>query len=179
MMNYKLWLIHLVDCQWSTWNSWSTCESGSQTRTRAELLSAVNGGQVCQGTNQETRSCNSDDSAGQFTKGTITNNLSGMCMKVTGGQIDSMIPCATAGEWEYLSRERFKAWVFCLNHFLSSLGQSWALKVKLEHRPSKKFDLDSWWASSFYYIKNPIFRPISKNRAKPESSQDPYQNFKL
>ena len=76
----------VVDCQWSDWDSWSTCSvtcgSGSQTRTRTELQSAANGGQACQDSNQETQSCNQADSCPQFTKGIITNQQSGQCIKV-------------------------------------------------------------------------------------------------
>ena len=104
-----------VDCQWSDWNSWSTCSItcgiGSQTRTRTELQSAVNGGQVCQGTNQETQSCDSGATC-QFTKGTIANQQTGKCIKVPSGQTinNQMVTCSSAGEWEYdEATKRFKA----------------------------------------------------------------------
>ena len=118
-----IYFIHLVDCQWSTWNSWSTCsvcESGSQTRTRTQLQSAVNGGQACQGSNQETQSCDSIHAACQFTKGTIANQQTGKCIKVPSfSWLDNkgktfnnkQVTCNdAAGEWEYeKSTKRFKA----------------------------------------------------------------------
>ena len=106
----------VVDYQWSDWNSWSTCSvtcgSGSQTRTRTELQSAANGGQACQGSNQETQSCNQGDSCPQFTIGIITNQQSGQCIKVPSvvQSYLEMVSCSSVGNWEYEeSTHRFKA----------------------------------------------------------------------
>ena len=104
-----------MDCQWSDWDSWSTCSvtcgSGSQTRTRTEFQSAANGGQVCQGSNQESQSCD-PGAICQFTKGKISNQQTGKCIKVPSGRTNNneMVTCNNAGEWEYdESTKRFKA----------------------------------------------------------------------
>ena len=106
----------VVDCQWSDWDSWSTCSvtcgSGSQTRTRTELQSVANGGQTCQGSNQESQSCDPGAACPQFTKGKISNQQTGKCIKVPSGRTNNneMVTCSNAGEWEYdESTKRFKA----------------------------------------------------------------------
>ena len=42
----------LVDCQWSDWNSWSSCSEkcgGQKSRNRTKLQIAQNGGKECIG----------------------------------------------------------------------------------------------------------------------------------
>ena len=49
------------DCVWSGWSSWSSCSQscgqGVETRTRKVLERAHNGGQECQGEDEEFRGC--------------------------------------------------------------------------------------------------------------------------
>jgi len=54
-----------VNCQWASWNSWQSCSKscggGTQKRTRSKLVVAQNGGNECNGSNNETRSCNTNN----------------------------------------------------------------------------------------------------------------------
>ena len=49
----------LVNCNWTTWSTWGTCDSGTglQERRRAKKPEALNGGADCTGNANETQDC--------------------------------------------------------------------------------------------------------------------------
>jgi hypothetical protein len=57
--------VEAVDCVWGEYDEWSTCSAtcggGSKTRTRAEAITASNGGAPCIGSATETGPCNPDE----------------------------------------------------------------------------------------------------------------------
>ena len=54
----------LVNCQWSTWESWQSCSvscgEGTQQRTRTKSVEAQNGGSECPGSHYEIQNCNTN-----------------------------------------------------------------------------------------------------------------------
>ena len=69
-----------VNCQWASWNSWQSCSKscglGTQKRIRSKLVVAKNGGNECNGSNNETRSCNTNNCPGTYkTYTNYTNQL--------------------------------------------------------------------------------------------------------
>ena len=52
-------MIFSVNCIWSTWSAWGTCDSGSgfQERNRTILQGALNGGTGCTGNATKTQDC--------------------------------------------------------------------------------------------------------------------------
>ena len=61
---HNVFILCLVDCQWSDWTSWSGCSvicgGGQQSRHRTKLERAQNGGQECIGSEDGQRDCNKD-----------------------------------------------------------------------------------------------------------------------
>ena len=57
-----------IDCQWGTWDEWTTCTQscggGERERSRSEIQSELNGGKECEGNHTETKSCNEDSCPG-------------------------------------------------------------------------------------------------------------------
>jgi len=54
--------LHTVDCEWTTWGSWSNCThpcgGGTRSRSRGKGHEAQYGGDKCVGENNEDQSCN-------------------------------------------------------------------------------------------------------------------------
>jgi hypothetical protein len=51
-----------INCEWATWNAWSSCSvscgGATQFRTRSEGVAAKDGGNACPGNSSETQPCN-------------------------------------------------------------------------------------------------------------------------
>lgn len=59
--NFLLFRTPAVDCQWSSWSQWSPCSAscgvGWQTSTRTVLQPSQYGGDPCEDTDHQTRTC--------------------------------------------------------------------------------------------------------------------------
>ena len=53
-----------VDCEWGSFDEWSscskTCGGGEMSRSRSEVVLAIDGGRKCKGEAVETKSCNTN-----------------------------------------------------------------------------------------------------------------------
>ena len=63
--SFGLFIIHVVDCEWSGWSDATTCSKtcggGKQTQTRTIVRHEENGGAVCVGENMQEIDCNTEE----------------------------------------------------------------------------------------------------------------------